>query len=39
MNPAPSLTAKATRPPAYPEGWFQVAYSDDVVAGQLRSLH
>ncbi|MGB8405645.1 MAG: Rieske 2Fe-2S domain-containing protein [Mycobacterium sp.] len=25
--------------PAYPDGWFQVAYSHDVPAGEVRSLH
>jgi 3-ketosteroid 9alpha-monooxygenase subunit A len=34
-HPATSETARAT---AYPEGWFQVAYSDDVAAGQVVPL-
>src|ERR1700730_14395520 len=38
MNPTAPGTSVAVRAPAYPEGWFQVAYSDEVAAGQVVPL-
>jgi 3-ketosteroid 9alpha-monooxygenase subunit A len=39
MTSAPALAPELARGPAYPEGWFQVGYSDDLAPGQIQRLH